>query len=115
MQVNQFSRLTRTGYEIDQLNRERAAKQAANHEIEAEVASLSSLARVEWEARTRLLMEPAKRRLYIAVNAPVPEQQTLPTRYLPKPAQHGGPLPEPAVERDGGKSVWEKARGLLPF
>ena len=43
-QVNQFSRVTSAGYELDRLNQERAAKQAQNHEIEADVARLSSLA-----------------------------------------------------------------------
>ena len=64
-QVNQFSRLTSTGYEINELNRQRAERQAANHELEAEVAQLSSLARVDWEARTRLHLEPAQQKLYI--------------------------------------------------
>lgn len=109
-QVQQFSQLTSTGYEIDALKRERAAKQAQNHELEAEVAQLSSLARVDWEARTRLGMQPAKRTLYIEVNATAPEQQTLPTRFRPaQPAQAPGPEP------DDERSVWERARGLLPF
>src|SRR5581483_4099377 len=83
LQVNQFSRATSTSYEIEALNRERAAKQARNYELEAEVAQLSSLGRVEWDARTRLHLVPAERRLYIDVNQPVPDRQTLPTRFLP--------------------------------
>ena len=68
-QVNQFSRLTSTGYEINELNRERAAKQAANHELEAEVARLSSLARVDMEARVRAAAwQPPTQKLYIDVN-----------------------------------------------
>lgn len=84
LQVNQFSRVTTTGYAIGTLERERAEKQAEVHGLEAEVARLSSLARVDWEARTRLGMVPATRRLYIAVNQPLPQEQTLPTRYLPE-------------------------------
>jgi cell division protein FtsB len=105
-QVNQFSRLTRTGYQIDELNRERAARQADNHALEAEVAQLSSLARVDWESRTRLHLEPAQQKLYITVNHAVPDRQTLPTRFLP---------PEP---RDAGGAVepmWKRLLKSLPF
>ena len=81
LQVNQFSAVTTTGYHIDELERERAAKQAENDELEAEVARLASLARVDIEARVRLKMEPAQRILNIEVNHPVPDHQTLPTRF----------------------------------
>ncbi len=108
LQVNQFSRLTSTGYEIDSLRREGGAMQAQNHELAAEVASLSSLARVDWEARTRLMMEPASRRLYIEVNAVAPDQ-SLPTRYLP-PAE---PATDAPASND--ESLWERALGALPF
>jgi cell division protein FtsL len=109
-QVNQFSRLTSTGYEIEGLKRERAAKQAANHELEAEVARLSSLARIDWEARTRLGMTPATRTMYIDVNAELPARQSLPTRYLPDAVQQ----PAPTVDADSD-SIWERALKLLPF
>ena len=52
-------------------------------QLEAEVARLSSLARVDLEARTRLHLEPAQQKLYITVNHAVPDRQTLPTRFLP--------------------------------
>ena len=52
MQVNQLSHAASTGYQIDALTQERAEKQAANHDLEAQVAQLSSLARVEWVAKT---------------------------------------------------------------
>ena len=84
LQVNQFSRVTTTGYAIGELERTRAEKLAEVHELEAEVAHLSSLARVDFEARTRLRMEPATRRLYIEVNQPLPQRGTLPTRFLPE-------------------------------
>src|SRR3974377_248943 len=83
-QVNEFSRLTSTGYQINELTAGRAARQADNHAIEAEVAGLSSLARVDWEARTRLHMEPPKQTLYIDVNSAAPDRQQLPTS-IPHP------------------------------
>jgi len=108
LQVNQFSRLTSTGYQIDDLNAQRAAREAENHDLEAQVAQLSSLARVDWEARARLHMEPAQQKLYIAVNQPVPQQQLLPTRYLPQQAP-------PAAAPAGRRSRWKRALDLLPF
>lgn len=109
LQVNQFSRVTSTGYQINDLNRERAQKQAENHQIEADVARLSSLARVDIEARVRLGMVPAERRLSISVNQPVPGRETLPTRFVPmeKPAEGMvAPAPQP---------WWRRALKLNPF
>lgn len=105
-QVYQFSRLTTAGYEINDLTRIRAERQARNHELEAEVAQLASLARVDWEARTRLGLQPAKQRLYIEVNHPVPDRQTLPTRFLPPEASGDAARVEP---------WWERALRLLPL
>jgi hypothetical protein len=106
LQVNQLSTATVTSYEINELNRERAAKQAANHELEAEVAGLSSLARVDIEARLRLGLQPAARKLYIDVNQPLPADQSLPTRYMPR--DETDPVPEAA-------SIWDVVAGLVPF
>jgi cell division protein FtsL len=110
LQVNQFSRLTSTGYEIEELKRERTVKQAANHELEAEVAALSSLARIDWEARTRLGLQPAARTLYIEVNADAPAQQSLPTRY-----RRDEPAPVTGPAEDGGAPLWRRMLRLLPF
>lgn len=108
VQVNEFSRLTSTGYQINELTAERSARQADNHALEAEVASLSSLARVDWEARTRLHMEPAKQKLYIDVNGAAPDRQTLPTRFLP--AERPVASPTPAE----GTPLWKRLVRLLP-
>lgn len=105
-QVNQFSRLTSTGYAINELNRQRAERQAENHAIEAEVAQLSSLARVDWEARTRLRLEPARQKLYLTVNHAAPDRQTLPTRFLPAAPAAAGPPDEP---------MWKRVLKSLPF
>jgi cell division protein FtsB len=107
-QVNQFSRVTGTGYEIDHLQQQRAEKLAANHELEAQVAALSSLARVDWEARTRLGMVPAQRRLYVESNLPPPSHQVLPSRFRPEPAREP---PAPSSDRPW----WRDAIDLLPY
>jgi cell division protein FtsL len=105
-QVNRYSRVTTTGYELNDLQRVRAQMQAQNHELEAEVAALSSLARVDWEARTRLQMVPATKTLYIEVNHPVPEKQAIPTRFLPATS------PDIFTEEE---PLWRRLLRLLPF
>jgi cell division protein FtsL len=107
LQVNQFSAVTGTGYEIEELQRERAAKQALNHDLEAEVARLSSLARVEIEARLELGMVPPNEVRHISIVGAVPDHQTLPTRYLPEG--------EPAAEESDDGSFLEHVLDLLPF
>jgi len=107
LQVNQFSAVTGTGYQIEDLKRERAAKQAENRDLEAEVARLSSLARVDLEARTRLGMAPAGRVMHLEVNGPVPEHQTLPTRFLPAADAANAESPRP--------TLWKRLLDLLPF
>src|SRR5947209_11269259 len=86
LQVHQLSQTTRAGYEMNELNRVRAASQAENYELEARIAQLSSLARVDLEARTRLGLVPAERRLYLTLNQPLPEGQTVPRRFLTEPS-----------------------------
>ena len=99
-----------TGYAINDLNRERAAKQAENHGIEADVARLSSLARVDIEARLRLHMEPAQQKLYIGVNQPVPNRETLPTRFLPAARS----ATQPAAQATH-TPFWKRLLKRLPF
>ena len=106
LQVNQLSRATSKSYQINELNRTRAAKQAENHELEKQVAQLSSLARVDIEARLRLGMQPAQRRLYIQVNQPLPAERSLPTRFMP---------PESSEPPPAKASFWDRIKRLLPL
>jgi cell division protein FtsL len=105
-QVSQLSTATVTSYEINDLNRQRAALQAENHDLEARVAELSSLARVDIEARLELGMQPAQRKLYVDVNQPLPQTQTLPTRFLPPDANADLPAQDP---------FWKRLLRVLPF
>jgi cell division protein FtsB len=106
LQVNQFSAVAGTGYEIEQLKRDRATKQAEIHELEAEVARLSSLARVDIEARVRLGMTPASQTIHMEVTGAVPDHQTVPTRFLPSEREAAGP---------GDPPLWKRLADLLPF
>lgn len=106
-QVSQFSSLTNTSYEINELNRVRAEKQARNHELEAQVAQASSLARVDIVARVQMGLQPATRVLHIEVNQPVPERQSLPSRFLP--------ADEEPVVPTAGEPWWERLTDLIPI
>jgi hypothetical protein len=108
LQVQQFSAVTSTGYEIDALEQRQLEVQAQNHDLEAEVAWLSSLARADLIARTELGMGPPKQVLHIDVNQAVPQQQHLPSRFEPQPE----PPPPPPADSD---SLWNSIVDLLPF
>ena len=105
LQVVQTSNVTSTGYHIQGLQEERLEWDARVHQLEAEVASLASLERVEREARERLGLVPAEGRLYLEVNAPVPAQQLLPTRFAPA---------QPPEQSSNG-SWWQDLLDLLLF
>lgn len=78
--------LTATGYEVQRMERMREALEHQNQQLEAEIASLRSLERVEREARTRFGMVPAQAFLYafpdaallagLGVTTPKPEAFT---------------------------------------
>jgi cell division protein FtsL len=107
-QVNRFSTLASRGYEINELQRQRAERQAENHQLEADVAGLSSLARVDIEARTRLNLQPATQKMYITVHGNVPQRQSLPTRFLPEEQ------PAAAPAATSAEPLWRRIVGLLP-
>jgi hypothetical protein len=75
------------------------------HSLEAEVATLASLERVEREARGRLGMVPAEKVLYLEVDVPPPRQQLLPRRFSAS---------ELSVD-EPGTSWWQALLKLLPF
>lgn len=105
LQVVQTSNVTSTGYHIQRLEEARLEWGARVHQLEAEVASLASLERVEREAQGRLGLVPAERRLYLDVNAPVPAQQLLPTRFAPAEQ----------LEQSSNGSWWQDLLDLVPF
>ncbi len=105
LQVIQTSDATSTGYNISRLEQERLDWSAQVHRLEAEVASLTSLERVEREARGRLGMVPAETVLYLEVEVTPPRQQRIPRRFLTS---------EPGASV-AGTPWWEALLELLPF
>lgn len=100
----QSSGATSTAGDVEHLEQERQDWQARLHELEVDVATLGSLARIEREARVRLGMTRPKETHYITVDAPPPEERKLPTRYLP--SDDG--------TKEANNSVWDTLFGWLP-
>jgi cell division protein FtsB len=101
----QSSSATSTNGYIRLLQQERADWQARLREVELEVAGLSSLNRIEQEARTRLGMVQPEETTYITVPGPAPQTWRLPHRFLP----------EPIEQPQAGVSLWDKSFGWIPL
>jgi cell division protein FtsL len=105
LQVIQTSNATTTGYTLQRLEDERSATQAEVHQLEAEVAVLTSIDRIAREAGGRLGMVPADSTMTLEVHKQPPEQQLVPLRFLTADRA-------PEVKTS---SWWQKLLGLLPF
>ena len=79
----QSSQATTIGYNIRQLERRRNDWEARIHELEAEIASLAALDRIENEAGQRLNMQAPEHTVYLTVDVASPESQPIPDRFLP--------------------------------
>jgi cell division protein FtsL len=101
----QSSQATSTSSDVRQLERARNDWQARLQELQAEVAFLGSLDRIEKEARERLGMVPPSETVYIVVDEPAPETQLVPLRFLPPKKE------QPRQE----ESWWESILGKLPL
>ncbi|MGE0687244.1 MAG: septum formation initiator family protein [Dehalococcoidia bacterium] len=105
LQVLQSSSVASTGESMQRLERERAQKTAEIHQLEKDVAALSSLDRIDRNARERLGMVPARRFEYVSVNTEAP---TVP--LLPRPIIDSTPIPEPQSE-----PWWQSLIKALPL
>ncbi len=101
----QSSQATTTGYNIRQLERQRNDWEARIHELEADIASLAALDRIEEEARQRLNMQAPEHTVYLSVDVASPESHPVPDRFLP-------PEQESAKEN---QSWWQSLLDLLPL
>ena len=110
LQVVQTSDAATSSFAIQQLEQERLELRTRTSQLEAEIAALSSLSRIEQEARERLGLEPAAAQQSLQVNVPWPgaDQQLLPTRFAPDEE------PE-VVEQSDGSGWWRDLLELLPF
>jgi len=106
LQVAQSSGFAHTGQSLQRLERQKADLEAQVHELEAEVAALSSLERVERAARDRLAMVPPTSTGYVSVNVAPPDRLLLPRPIIS--AQPAGPA-------DGALPWWQGLVQALPF
>jgi len=102
----QSSQTTTIGHNIRQLERQRNDWQARIHELEAEIASLAALDRIDKEARQRLDMQTPEHTVYLSVDVPSPETQPVPARFF-------SPDKQQTVTED--ESWWQSLLDLLPF
>lgn len=105
VQVAQSSSFAGTGHEMQRLQTQKANLSAEVRLLEAEVAALSSLDRIERTARESLGMVPALRQEYIAVSVEAPREVLLP-RPLPV-------MPEPQPTKS--ESWWRTWLSVLPL
>ncbi|MBI1885079.1 MAG: septum formation initiator family protein [Chloroflexi bacterium] len=103
--VVQFSGATTTNANVQQLERRDADWVARVQELEIDVASLGSLARIEKEARERLGMVTPSETVYITVPVLGPEPPKLPSRFLP-------PEEKPHAST---ASWWDNLFGWIPL
>ena len=91
--VLQNSAATSQGFDVQRVQAEQAQLNGDIQLLEADVARLSSLSRVQRRAE-EIGMVPGDRPIYIQVDEAGPEPAKLPAEYLPQPA-HKAEEPEP--------------------
>jgi hypothetical protein len=111
LQVVQTSEATTASFAIQRLEQRRLELEASVRGLEADVAALSSLERIERESRRLGLVTPVAQET-IEVNVPLAEQDEnlLPSRFTvagQEEAEENGSA--------GGSSWWESLLDLLPF
>jgi len=104
LQVVQSSSFANTGQQIQGLETQKLDSTARVHQLEAEVAALSSLDRIERNARDRLGMVPARNIMYVPVAVPAPDDPLVPRPVLTTPAA-----------RVARQSIWQRLLHLLPL
>ena len=110
LQLMQSSEAVTSSFAIQGLGSERLELRTRVSQLEAEIAALASLSRVEREAQERLGLEPAAGQQSGQVNVPWPaaNQQMLPTRFA---ASEAAAAEAPADE----SGWWRDLLDFLPF
>jgi len=111
LQIVQTSEATTASFAIQRLEQRRLELDASVRGLEADVAALSSLERIDREAQ-RLGLAPPRAQETIEVNVPWPgaEEDRLPSRFAPAAEGEAG-----EDGSSGGSAWWEGLLDLLPF
>ena len=118
LRVVQTSQVTTAGFAMQSLQQEKLELETGVRQLEAEVASLSSLARIERDAK-RLGLKLPKRISYVRVNVgwPATAEDLLPARFAP--AEDDAPAAGSAAGGVDGRPErsgwWQDLLNLLPF
>jgi cell division protein FtsL len=110
LQIIQTSQATTASFEIQRLEQQKLELGAEVGQLEADVARLSSITRIEAEAKRLGLVRPASVQA-LEVNVPPPDDTALdqlPSRFAPDDGQQSE-----AADQDS--SWWRDLIGLLPF
>ena len=111
LQVIQTSEATTASFAIQRLEQQRLELENSLRGLEADVAALSSLDRIEREAR-RLGLQPPRAQETVEINVAPPgaEEDWLPSRFAPagddQAGEHAG---------SDGSAWWEDLLDLVPF
>ena len=113
LRVVQTSQATTAGFAMQILRQEKLELETSVRQLEAEVASLSSLDRIERDAK-RLGLELPERVSYLAVNVawPATAEDLLPARFAPAEEQAAAGSLDGSPERSGW---WQDLLSILPF
>ena len=106
LRVVQTSQATTAGFAVQALQQEKLEVETELRQLEADVALLSSLARVEREAQRLGLVLPAAQ-ASVRVNVALPATNALPARFAPEDAEES--------TGSGGTSWWRSLLKPLPF
>lgn len=108
LQLAQTSGATTTNFSIQRLEQTKVEVGTVVRQLETDVAKLSSLSRIEQEARERLGLVQPRAQQTIQVNAswPAANQSQLPTRFAPD---------EQAAVNGEDIAWWQDLLQLLPF
>lgn len=109
LQVIQTSEATTASFAIQRLEQRRLELEASVRGLEADVAALSSLDRIEREARRLGLQAPqAEETVEVNVPAPAMDENWLPSRFAPseQPEEDGS---------SDGSAWWDDLLNLVPF
>ena len=79
--------------EVERLRRERMELEAQVQALEAQVAYLASLQRIEKEAKERLGMVPPEEVIYLEVDVPAPPSPEVPPQLVPRVEERGAGRP----------------------
>ena len=106
LRVVQTSQATTAGFAVQALQQDKLEVETALRQLEADVALLSSLERIEREA-LRLGLAPPSVQASVRVNVALPATNALPTRFAAEEAEES--------TGSGATSWWRSLLKPLPF